>query len=171
MMVKKFVALVCITLSMQGEAMKLTSPAFNYGEEIPKKYTCQGEDISPALAWINVPTKAKTLALIMDDPHAPLGTWVHWIVFNIPATEHGLPEKVLIKKYINAVEGTNSWGKTSYGGPCPPEGTHRYFFTLYALDIELPLTPSATRADIINVIQDHIIDQTTHMGRYTKKKS
>lgn len=153
---------------MQGGIMKLSSPAFKYGQEIPQKFSCEGEDISPALAWHDVPPLTKSLVLIMDDPDAPQGTFVHWVVFNLPAHLTELPEKVSIKNYKDAVEGTNSWGKTTYGGPCPPSGTHRYFFTIYALDISLTLTSSATKADLMNVIRGHITAQATHMGTYAK---
>jgi Raf kinase inhibitor-like YbhB/YbcL family protein len=163
--------LMSFSLALQGGVMKLSSPAFTYGHPIPQQFSCEGEDISPALVWHDVPQSTKSLALIMDDPDAPNGTWVHWVVFNLAPELSSLPENASIKNYKNAVEGTNSWGKTTYGGPCPPSGTHRYFFTLYALDIPITLTSSATKADLMNIMKkEHILAQATHMGTCAKRQ-
>lgn len=144
--------------------MELSSPAFAHHQTIPVRYTCQGEDINPPLQISGIPKGTKTLVLIMDDPDAPVGTWDHWVVWNISPTgeikENSVP--------AGAVQGKNSWGKNSYGGPCPPSGTHRYFFKLYALDTDLNLPPKATKADVEKAIQNHILAQSELMGTYKK---
>ena len=151
--------------------IKLTSPAFKEGEIIPKKYTCDGDDISPPLAWEAVPNGAKSLALIADDPDAPKGTWVHWVIFNLPATAKELPEHLSISEMLNgAKQGMNDFGKIGYGGPCPPAGNpHRYFFKLYALDSALHLKPNAKKEDLVNAMEGHILGQGQLMGKYARK--
>ena len=146
--------------------MKIESAAFKNGESIPAKYTCQGEDINPQFAFSDIPDTAKSLALIMDDPDAPRGTWVHWLVWNIPPQTNQIAERSVP---ANAVQGKNSWGKASYGGPCPPSGTHRYFFKIYALDTVLSLTSSADVHQLEDVMKNHIIAKGELMGTYTKK--
>lgn len=147
--------------------MKLTSPAFQNNENIPPKYTCDGENASPPLEISDAPAEAKSLALIMDDPDAPLaGGFIHWVAFNIdPATkeirENSAPQ--------NAIEGMNSTGHTGYTSPCPPTGTHRYFFKLYALDTTLSLDSSATREDVEKAMEGHILDQATLIGLYQRQ--
>lgn len=152
--------------------MKLTSSAFGEGAMIPMKYSCDGQDISPPLAWTDVPAGTKALALITDDPDAPAGTWVHWVAFNLPPDTGGLPEGVPREKTLKTggVQGTNSGRRVGYSGPCPPGGTHRYFFKLYALDALLPpgLTSTATAKDVHAAMKDHILGQTQLMGRYKR---
>ncbi len=150
--------------------IKVTSPAFEEGGMIPRQYTCDGEDISPPLAWRGVPENAQTLALIFDDPDAPMGTWVHWVLFNLPASENGLPEGVPPTKELKngARQGRNDFQRIGYGGPCPPGGTHRYFFKLYALDKVLDLAPGATKAELLRAMEGHLLAQGQLMGRYRR---
>ena len=145
-------------------AMALTSPVFNEGEEIPVKFSCDGEDISPELDWFGIPEGTVSLALIMDDPDAPVGIWVHWVVYNMPMDLSGLREGMTGV----GIDGTNSWNETGYGGPCPPSGTHRYFFTLYALDINLDLDPGATKEALLAAMEGHILGQAELMGTYSR---
>jgi len=157
--------------------LKITSTAFQQAGSIPSKYTCEGPDVSPPLAWSGVPAKAKTLALIVDDPDAPdpakpQRVYVHWVVYNIPAGTPSLSEnasKTGMPK--GAVQGKNDWGKAEYGGPCPPIGRHRYFFKLYALDIELTGMRSATKADLERAMNGHVLDTGEIMGTYQKAAS
>jgi len=157
--------------------LKITSTAFQQAGSIPSKYTCEGPDVSPPLAWSGVPAKAKTLALIVDDPDAPdpakpQRVYVHWVVYNIPAGTPSLSEnasKTGMPK--GAVQGKNDWGKAEYGGPCPPIGRHRYFFKLYALDIELTGMRSATKADLERAMNGHVLDTGEMMGTYQKAAS
>ena len=145
--------------------MKLTSPAFEHNQAIPSEYTCDGTDTSPELDITDVPQNAKSLVLINDDPDAPVGTWDHWIVFNI----HPSNSKISKGQEPSGTAGKNSWGKTGYGGPCPPSGTHRYFFKLYALDTELGLQEGATKEDIEAAMEGHIIEKTELIGTYKKE--
>lgn len=146
---------------------KLQSPAFNDGNSIPSKYTCDADNISPPLMWQNEPENTKSFVLIVDDPDAPAGNWDHWIIFNIPITIHELSEN-LHSLPDGAQYGKNSWGKTSYGGPCPPDGEHRYFFKLYALDTNLNISSNATKSQIISAMDGHIIADAKLMGKYKK---
>jgi len=152
---------------MAGE-IKLRSPAFKEGEMIPKKYTCDGEDISPPLFWEGIPEEAKSLALICDDPDAPMGTWVHWVIFNIPSAEKGLPENVPPRKILKngAVQGKTDFGRVGYGGPCPSGGIHRYFFKIYALDERISLEPGATKKKLLKAMEGHILAEGKLMGKY-----
>lgn len=151
--------------------MKITSSAFVEGASIPLKYTCDGEDVSPPLAWSDVPAGVKSLALICDDPDAPVGTWVHWVLFDLPPTLASLPEGVLAsKEAAGGTHGTNSWRRPGYGGPCPPSGTHRYFFKLYALDATLGLDNRATAKDVLTAMQGHVLAQAQLMGRYRRTR-
>ena len=153
-------------------SVQLISSAFEQGEMIPDRYTCKGQDISPALSWVGLPEGSQSLALLCDDPDAPMGIWVHWVIFNIPAEEDGLPEEVPASKATlknGAIQGTNSWGRIGYGGPCPPSGTHRYFFRLYALDTGLDLQPGATKAQLLKAMEGHILAECELMGRYAKR--
>ncbi|MCU7551228.1 YbhB/YbcL family Raf kinase inhibitor-like protein [Chitinophagaceae bacterium LB-8] len=145
--------------------MKLESSDFKHGEAIPSVFTCQGEDRSPSLKISDVPAEAKSLVLILDDPDAPNGRWVHWLVWNIPPETGGIDGNHVPKE---AVQGKNSWGRTSYGGPCPPSGTHRYFFKLYALDEMLSLSSADVKA-LEKEMEPYIIDQSELMGTYSKK--
>ncbi len=146
--------------------MEISSSAFANNEKIPAKYTCDGENINPPLTFSNVPENAKSLVLINDDPDAPAGTWVHWSVWNIdPSTnevaENSIPEK--------GSEGMTSFGFRHYGGPCPPSGTHRYFFKLYALDTSLELDTGSTTADLEIAMDGHILEQAEFIGLYSKE--
>jgi len=154
----------------QGGQMKITSPAFAEGEMIPKQYTCDGKNVSPPLAWSDVPADVKSFAMIMDDPDASAGTWVHWVLFNLPAGQRSLSEGVLAVKTLpgGGVQGTSSFRKYGYGGPCPPGGTHRYFFKLYALDGLLSLSNNATAKDLETAIRGRIVAETQLMGRYKR---
>jgi Raf kinase inhibitor-like YbhB/YbcL family protein len=144
--------------------MSLTSPAFNDGEAIPILYSCDGEDLSPDLDWFGIPEGTETLVLIMDDPDAPGGTWVHWVLYNIPADMPGLQQGITGV----GVDGINSWNRTGYGGPCPPSGTHRYFFKLYALDIRLDLDTGADKQTLLDTMESHILGQAELMGTFTR---
>lgn len=145
--------------------MKLTSFVFTNNGAIPSEYTCDGADSSPPLTISDVPKNAKSLALIMDDPDAPVGTWDHWIVFNIPASTKQIQKGT----EPQGVGGKNSWGRTGYGGPCPPSGTHRYFFKLYALDTELNLPKGSTKRDLERAIEGHILAKAELMGTYKRR--
>lgn len=145
--------------------MKLTSAAFVNNAPIPSEFTCDGSDLSPSLSISDVPSNAKSLVLIMDDPDAPVGTWDHWIVFNIPPSTKEIPQGAEPK----GVGGRNSWGRTGYGGPCPPSGTHRYFFKLYALDTILGLPEGSTKKDIERAMQVHIVAKAELMGTYKRR--
>jgi len=148
-------------------AITVTSTAFGEGGMIPKKYTCDDKDVSPQLAWTNIPAGAKSIALICDDPDAPVGTWVHWVVFNIPASVTGLPEGVKALPG-GALQGVNDFRKLDYGGPCPPGGTHRYFFKVYALDTMLTLKERASKTELLKAMEGHILGQGQLMGRYRR---
>lgn len=141
----------------------LTSPAFKNGESIPSKYTCDGEDLSPPLAWTDPPQGTASFALLVDDPDAPVGDWVHWLLYNIPSDAHEIPESGSV-----GISGINSWPKPGYGGPCPPNGTHRYFFKLYALDTMLTLSEGAKKADLLKAIEGHVLAQAELMGIYAR---
>lgn len=144
--------------------ISLKSSAFNHNDSIPPKYTCQGENINPPLEIKGVHPAAKSLVLIMDDPDAPAGTWVHWTVWNTPPTTANIAEN----SKPEGVEGTTSFGKPGYGGPCPPSGTHRYFFKLYSLDTMLDLSPDAKKEDLEKAMEGHILDKTELIGLYQK---
>jgi Raf kinase inhibitor-like YbhB/YbcL family protein len=152
-------------------ALKITSTAFDEGGMIPARYTCDGENVSPSLAWSGVPAGAKTLALVADDPDAPRGTWTHWVIFQIPATEKGLPENVPARDTLEggAQQGNNDFKKLGYGGPCPPDGTHRYFFKLYALDADLNLPPGATKDQLLKASEGHVVAQGQLVGQYKRQ--
>ncbi len=154
--------------------LSITSVAFTHESHIPKLYTCQGKDISPALSWSGVPAGTKSLALIVDDPDAPdpkapKMTWVHWVLYNIPAGTAGLPEAVAPEALpTGTLEGVNDWKRTGYGGPCPPIGRHRYFHKLYALDVVLPDLKRPTKAQLEKAMQGHVLGQAVLMGTYQK---
>jgi Raf kinase inhibitor-like YbhB/YbcL family protein len=149
----------------------LISTAFEQGGPIPAKYSCNGEDISPSLAWGDPPAGTQSLALIMDDPDAPGGTWVHWVLFNISPDLRELQENLPItgkNQDPNAIfVGNNSWGRADYGGPCPPSGTHRYFFKLYALDTTISLLPGATKQELLSAMDGHILAEADLMGTFS----
>jgi Raf kinase inhibitor-like YbhB/YbcL family protein len=157
-------------------ALTLTSSAFSHNGSIPAQYTCESSDISPDLSWSEVPPETKSLVLILDDPDAPDPaaprlTWVHWVLYNIPATATGLPQAVAAKALpAGTKEGLNDWKRTGYGGPCPPIGRHRYFHKLYALDVVLPDLGRPTKADIEKAMKGHVLAETQLIGTYQKKK-
>lgn len=150
--------------------MQLFTRIFENGGWIPPKYTCDGAGESPALEWSGVPEDAKSLALIVDDPDAPRGTFVHWVLYGIDPRENGLADGVGVAgpDAAGGRQGRNDFGKLGYGGPCPPRGTHRYYFRLYALDVELALRPGATRAELDAAMRGHILSRAELMGRYTR---
>lgn len=148
------------------EALTISSPAFAAGGYIPAKYTCDGEDVNPPLRLAAVPPRTKSLALIVDDPDAPVGTWVHWVVWNIPPETTEIPENSLP---AGAVQGINDFRRPRYGGPCPPSGAHRYFFKVYALDTLLGLDAGATRAQLESAIRGHVIGQGEIVGLYRRQ--
>ena len=151
-------------------ALEISSSAFSEGEMIPTRYTCDGPDISPELSWKGVPEAARSLALICDDPDAPMGTWIHWVLFNIPASANGLTAEIPSDATLGngARHGTNDFRRLGYGGPCPPGGTHRYFFKLYALDAELNLESGVTNAELLDTMQGHILAEARLMGTYKR---
>jgi Raf kinase inhibitor-like YbhB/YbcL family protein len=159
---------------MQGGiamAFELKSSAFQASRMIPKQYTCEGPDLSPALSWTDPPQGTRAFALIMDDPDAPMGTWVHWVLYDLPADTRELPEGVPTKETLSsgARQGTNDFRRVGYGGPCPPPGSpHRYFFKLYALDQMTGLKPRATKQQLLDAIKGHILGETQLMGQYKR---
>lgn len=151
--------------------IKITSSAFEDGGMIPPKYTCDGEDISPPLQWEGVPEATQSIALISDDPDAPVGTWVHWVIFGLPAETTELPENVPPDENLTsgAKQGKSDFGRIGYGGPCPPSGTHRYFFKIYALDAELDLPPGATKSQLLQAMEGHILAEGQLIGKYQRQ--
>ena len=148
---------------------ELRSSAFAPSGMIPEKYTCDGPDLSPALDWTDVPEGSKSLALICDDPDAPVGTWVHWVLFNLPPSINGLPEGIPPTEKIEqgGSQGMNDFRKIGYGGPCPPPGEpHRYFFRLYALDEKINLPSGASKKDLMRAMEGHVLGQTDLIGKY-----
>jgi len=143
--------------------MKLTSPEFENNGDIPEKYTCQGEDINPELNIEDSPDEAKSLVLIIEDPDAPPGTWLHWLVYDIPSDRTSIGEDS-----VPGTQGMNDFDRVEYGGPCPPSGEHRYFFRAYALDSELDLEEGASRPEIENAMEGHVIEDCELMGRYSR---
>ncbi|MFM6036605.1 MAG: YbhB/YbcL family Raf kinase inhibitor-like protein [Sphaerospermopsis kisseleviana] len=151
--------------------MKLTSSAFVDNGLIPAKYTCDGADISPPLNWEEIPPNTQSLALIVDDPDAPKMTFVHWVIYDIPSSVNQLPEKIVGGKTIpmGGIQGKNDFGKLGYGGPCPPSGTHRYFFHLYALDKKLNLEPGVSKNQILTAMAGHVLAKAELMGKYQRQ--
>src|SRR5438093_3031834 len=153
-------------------AFELESSAFKAGETIPRKHTCDGQDLSPPLAWTDPPPGTKSLALVCDDPDAPGGTWVHWVLYGVPASATSLPEGVppALARDDGSRQGTNDFRRAGYGGPCPPRGApHRYFFKLYALDIVPALAPGASKPALLKAIEGHTLGQAELMGRYARQ--
>ena len=152
-------------------ALTLTSPAFTEGEMIPKKHTCDGSNLSPALAWDGIPPETKSIALICDDPDSPGGTWVHWVLFNLQAAASGLPEGVPGQRTLahGGHQGMNDFQKIGYGGPCPPRGTpHRYYFKVYALASVLKLEPAATKAQLVEAMKGLVLAEGRLVGLYRR---
>jgi hypothetical protein len=165
---------IVIALLVGGTAMafELTSSAFTAGETIPRRHTCDGADVSPPLAWTEAPAGTATFALVCDDPDAPAGTWVHWVLYDLPATvrqlAEGVPPEPLLKG--GGRQGTNDFRRTGYGGPCPPRGApHRYYFRLYALDTALGLAPGATKEALLKAMAGHVKGQAELVGRYGRQ--
>jgi Raf kinase inhibitor-like YbhB/YbcL family protein len=171
-----FAAVVAVTAAAEVHAMKITSTAFTDNGSIPAKYTCEGSDVSPALAWTGAPAGTKSFALIVDDPDAPdpaapKMTWVHWVLYDIPASAAGLPEAVAPAALPKGtLEGVNDWKRTGYGGPCPPIGRQRYYHKLYALDTVLPDLAKPTKTKLLDAMKGHILAETQLMGTYQKGK-
>lgn len=167
-------ALATIAVLQGGNAMafELTSTAFKPGGAIPSKYTCDGNDVSPPLTWSGAPAGTKTFAIIADDPDAPVGTWVHWVAWNIPAsagsTQEGLDTSVSLSD--GTKQGITDFKRHGYGGPCPPSGTHRYFFKLYALDAALELSETATKKELEAFMRGHVLAEASLMGTYSRKR-
>ena len=151
-------------------SIELKSSAFTTGGAIPVQYACTGSDSSPALTWSEPPAGTQSFALIMDDPDAPAGTWVHWVLFNIPASTRGLTEGIPAGETLpdGSLQGRNSSGNVGYNGPCPPSGTHRYFFKLYALDEMLGLSPGADKGELLKAMEGHTLGQGELMGTFSK---
>ena len=150
-----------------GAKMKITSSVFQEGGNIPSKFTCDGADVNPALRFEGAPAESKSLLLIVDDPDAPVGLFTHWLVWNIDPKTSEIAEN---SAPGGAVQGTNDFPKKGYGGPCPPSGTHRYYFKIFALDQSLDLKPGAKRAEVDAAMRGHVIAQGELMGRYSRKK-
>jgi Raf kinase inhibitor-like YbhB/YbcL family protein len=165
--------LAAITHVGANMTMNITSSAFDHNGSIPRIYTCEGKDISPPLSWSSAPAGAKSLVLIVDDPDAPdpaapRMTWVHWVLYNLPANSTGLPESVKTLP-AGTLEGSNDWRRTGYGGPCPPIGRHRYFHKLYALDVVLPDLERPTKKVLEQAMKGHIIAEAQLVGTYQKE--
>ena len=169
-LVPALLACAAVAIAASGEetmdiVFAISSPAFEEGQPIPPRFTADGSDVSPEIRIENSPGGVASFALIMDDPDAPVGTWVHWVVWNLPATTHTIAEGSLPD---GAIEGRNSWGRNAYGGPSPPSGTHRYFFRLYALDGMLDLPTNTDKAGLKRAMQGHVLAQAVLMGRYSR---
>lgn len=157
--------LLCATKGFaQVGSLQITSPAFGHNQTIPRRYTCQGQDINPPLEIGGIPEGTKSLVLIMDDPDAPMGTWDHWLVYDIP------PQAKIEENSIPGKQTKNSFGKVNYGGPCPPSGTHRYFFKLYALNAVSSFPKMPTKRDLENFSQAHLLAKTELIGLYQKTR-
>ena len=150
--------------------LEVRSSAFKYGGYIPSRYTCDGENISPQLSWSKGPSGTKSYAIIADDPDAPMGTWVHWVIYNIPDNVTSLPEALSNAKRLDfgAYQGKNDFKKIGYGGPCPPGGTHRYYFKVYALDTVLDSGPGLTKRQLLKAMEGHILAKGELMGKYSR---
>jgi Raf kinase inhibitor-like YbhB/YbcL family protein len=166
-----FLMSICAVMAQGGltMAMEIKSPSFDQGRTIPRRHTCDGPDLSPALKWSGVPDNAKALALISDDPDAPVGTWVHWVLYDLPGETRSLPEGVPTTETLprGGAQGRNDFGRIGYGGPCPPPGRpHRYFFKLYALDARVNMPPGATKEALLKAMRGHVLAEAELMGTY-----
>jgi Raf kinase inhibitor-like YbhB/YbcL family protein len=157
-----FILGITLNQRAEGGTMKISSPEFKNNALIPRKFTCQGQDLSPKLIIEGIPKGTKSLSLIVDDPDAPMGTWVHWVVFDIPVLSE------IGESTIPGKQGINDFGRKDWGGPCPPSGTHRYFFKLYALDTELGLKEGISKQELEEAMQGHILDKAELIGLYKK---
>lgn len=159
---------------MISMVIQVSSTVFDDGGPIPPKYSCEGSNISPPLNWdlsqLPIPNGG-SMAIICDDPDAPGGTWIHWVIFNLPPETNSLPELVMPREELEngALQGSNSWGNIGYSGPCPPSGTHRYYFKVYALDVKLNLPSGTTKEELLKVMEGHILDKGQLMGTYTRR--
>ncbi len=175
----RFLGPTILTICMAGfflagtslMAFELKTSAFTAGGAMPSIYTCQGKDISPPLTWSGAPEKTRSFVLICDDLDAPMTTWVHWVYYDIPSTASSLPEGMSTqeKPEQGGIHGTSSFGYFGYGGPCPPWGTHRYFFRLYALDTMLSLAPGEKKKAVLKAMEGHVLGTAELMGTYKKK--
>jgi Raf kinase inhibitor-like YbhB/YbcL family protein len=154
------------------DTITVSSTAFNHHESIPALYTCDGENVSPPLAWKGIPAAALSIAVICDDPDAPAGTWVHWVVYDLPPTADSLSERIRKNDSLpgGAKQGITDFRQTGYGGPCPPSGTHRYYFKAYALDTMLNLPAGKSKKEIERAMQGHVIGYGELVGKYSRKK-
>ncbi len=152
--------------------IQLTSSAFGFEEMIPKKYSCDGDNVSPPLSWDNIPDGAKSITLICEDPDAPMGTFIHWVLYNLPSDVNELQENVPDDETLKneARQGVNDFGNLGYGGPCPPSGTHRYFFRIYALDKMIDTTSTIDKKTLQKEMEGHIIAKGELMGKYQRQK-
>jgi len=152
------------------DKIELSSTAFGEGSTIPSDFTCDGADMSPPIEWSGVPADAKSIAVIAEDPDAPGGDWVHWLIYNLPADFNRLPAGIPQKADLpnGGLQGRNDFGGIGYGGPCPPRGTHRYFFKIYALDTLLPLNPGAVKKELLDAMQGHVLAEGKLMGTYER---
>lgn len=161
------IATSVLALRAKEVSMKISSPDFNEGASIPSRFTCDGANVNPTLQVSGVPSAAKSLVLIVDDPDAPAGTWTHWLIWNLKADLTEIPAHSVP---AGAVQGVNDFGKSNYGGPCPPSGTHRYFFHLYALDSVLELPAHSNRKALDQAMRGHIVGEGKYMGRYARSR-
>ena len=154
------------------EKIDLKSSVFSEGGNIPAEYTCDGKDMSPPLAWSGVPQNAQSLAIIADDPDAPIGDWVHWVVYDLPSVVTGFPAHIpsVERLSMGGMQGRTDFGRIGYGGPCPPRGIHRYFFKIYALDTFLNGRPGMTKKELLQAMQGHVLAEGQLMGKYERKK-
>ena len=159
------------TTAKEVKGMILTSTAFEEGKSIPVRYACDGDDLSPDLSWTAGPKGTAGYVLICEDPDAPVGMWIHWVLYDIPPATTGLAEAISPDEKLadGSLHGRNSWGKFGYGGPCPPGGTHRYFFKLYALDTLLEKEAGLTRSQVLKLMEGHVLAETHLMGTYSRK--
>lgn len=160
-----------LSSQLSDNTMKIESSAFANNGDIPSQYTCDGSNISPPISFDEPPAGTKSFALICDDPDAPVGTFVHWVLYDLPPTTRQLPERIPAQAKLlhSGVQGRNDFGRTGYGGPCPPGGTHRYFFKLYALDKTLDMAEDATKATIEAAIAGHVLAKAELVGRYSRR--
>jgi Raf kinase inhibitor-like YbhB/YbcL family protein len=163
--------LAAFPIRLHAAELEVTSPAFLNGEKIPAKYTCDDQNVSPPFQWKGLPEGVQSIALIAEDPDAPGKTWVHWVLYNLPPTISDVPENIPPLKQLPACgwHGTNDFGSMGYSGPCPPSGSHRYHFKLYALDTILNLEPGASKAQVLKAAQGHILAEAQVTGVYQRK--